>query len=190
MAGLKGFERRLTRTLSGGWKQRLALGCAIIHEPKIVFLDEPTSGVDPIARNKFWELIKKMAENGVTVFVTTHYMDEAENCNRIALIYKGDIIASGSPAVLKSSSMNEEVLEICINNPELWIDKIIEQGDIHEAALFGTAIHAIVDNADASVAWLKDLFMKEPDNNFSMKKIKPSLEDVFISLIEKYDGKR
>lgn len=102
MAGLEGLRGHITATLSGGWKQRLALGCAIIHEPRIVFLDEPTSGTDPISRQRFWELIKTMAKNGVTVFVTTHYMDEAENCDRIALIYKGDIIAAAAPAELKA----------------------------------------------------------------------------------------
>jgi len=101
MAGLDGLSKNLTYTLSGGWKQRLALGCAIMHEPQILFLDEPTSGTDPISRRRFWELIKAMAKTGVTVFVTTHYMDEAENCDRLALIYKGEIIALGTPAKLK-----------------------------------------------------------------------------------------
>lgn len=109
MAGLEEFRANLTGTLSGGWKQRLALGCAIIHQPKIIFLDEPTSGVDPIARNNFWALIKQMASEGVTVFVTTHYMDEAQNCERLALIYKGAIIATGEPADLKAQCMKESL---------------------------------------------------------------------------------
>jgi ABC-2 type transport system ATP-binding protein len=111
MADLQDFKNSITRDLSVGWKQRLALGCAIIHEPKILFLDEPTSGVDPIARKNFWQFIKNMARAGVTVFVTTHYMDEAENCDRIAMIYKGSIIAMGSPAELKSSFIKSGSLE-------------------------------------------------------------------------------
>jgi len=110
MAGLDELRSHLTQTLSGGWKQRLALGCAILHEPRILFLDEPTSGTDPISRRRFWELIKTMAKNGVTVFVTTHYMDEAENCDRIALIYKGDIIASAPPRELKAKAQAGKVM--------------------------------------------------------------------------------
>jgi ABC-2 type transport system ATP-binding protein len=109
MAGLDELRGHLTATLSGGWKQRLALGCAIIHEPRIVFLDEPTSGTDPISRQRFWNLIKAMAKNGVTVFVTTHYMDEAENCDRLALIYKGDIIAAATPKELKADFKGDKV---------------------------------------------------------------------------------
>jgi len=109
MAGLADLGAHLTATLSGGWKQRLALGCAIIHEPRIVFLDEPTSGTDPISRQRFWELIKAMAKKGVTVFVTTHYMDEAENCDRLALIYKGDIIAAATPEELKANFKEDKL---------------------------------------------------------------------------------
>jgi ABC-2 type transport system ATP-binding protein len=110
MAGIEEFRDSLTGILSGGWKQRLALGCAIIHEPKIVFLDEPTSGVDPIARNNFWMLIKEMAAQGVTVFVTTHYMDEVRNCDRLALIYQGDIIAMDTPYQLQTRFIKDKTL--------------------------------------------------------------------------------
>ncbi len=107
MAGLVDHRRRLTGVLSGGWKQRLALGCAVLHRPPIVFLDEPTSGVDPVSRRQFWDLIYQLAGDGVTVFVTTHYMDEAEYCDRLALIYRGELISCGAPEALKRQAMAE-----------------------------------------------------------------------------------
>jgi ABC-2 type transport system ATP-binding protein len=187
MAGIEPFKSHLTGTLSGGWKQRLALGCALIHQPKIIFLDEPTSGVDPIARNNFWNLIKEMARQGVTVFVTTHYMDEAENCDRLALIYRGDIIAMGDPAGLKRECMREEVLKISVPKPEEWIEKLEKLDSVKEAALFGVALHAIVKNEQKAKADISSLFSGQGTVGYSIEKIAPSLEDVFVSLIESYD---
>jgi ABC-2 type transport system ATP-binding protein len=187
MAGIEEFRKSLTVTLSGGWKQRLALGCAIIHQPKIIFLDEPTSGVDPIARNNFWKLIKGMAGEGVTVFVTTHYMDEAENCDRLALIYKGAIIAMGEPADLKTQCMKEDVLKISIPQPEDWIERLKSIDFIKEAALFGVALHAIVTNAEKATAILYELFSRGGVKECNIEKIQASLEDVFVSLIESFD---
>jgi ABC-2 type transport system ATP-binding protein len=187
MAGIEAFRKNLTRTLSGGWKQRLALGCAIIHEPQIIFLDEPTSGVDPIARNNFWKLIKDMARQGVTVFVTTHYMDEAQNCDRLALIYKGAIIASGPPDDLKIQCMKEDVLKISLPEPQDWIGRLQKLDFVKEAALFGVVLHAVVKNAQQATSILSGLFSQAGIKDFQIEKIQASLEDVFISLIESYD---
>lgn len=187
MAGIEAFRSSLTGTLSGGWKQRLALGCAIIHQPKIIFLDEPTSGVDPIARNNFWKLIKEMASTGVTVFVTTHYMDEAENCDRLALIYKGAIIAMGEPADLKRQCMKEDVLKISIPEAQDWIERLKKLDFVKEVALFGVVLHAIVKNAPQATLVLSGQFLKAGIKGFVIEKIQASLEDVFVSLIESYD---
>ncbi len=187
MAGIEHFRTHLTGTLAGGWKQRLALGCALIHSPKIIFLDEPTSGVDPIARNNFWGLIKKMAGEGVTVFVTTHYMDEAENCDRLALIYRGDIIAMGTPAGLKSSCMRESVLEITVARPQEWIEKLQGLASVKEVALFGVALHAIAKDPVRAKADIAELFRRGGAGEYTLRDIAASLEDVFISLIESYD---
>jgi ABC-2 type transport system ATP-binding protein len=187
MAGIESLRSHLTKDLSGGWKQRLALGCAIIHEPKIIFLDEPTSGVDPIARQDFWNLIKDMAKKGVTVFVTTHYMDEAENCNRMALVYRGTIIALGTSKELKNTFMKDNVLHIEVDAAEEWIEKLMKLPAIKETALFGNAIHAIAEDEKKAIADVKNLFEKENVKKYKLEKIEPSLEDVFVSLIEAYD---
>jgi len=185
-AGLEGMESRLTSTLAGGWKQRLALGCALLHQPKIIFLDEPTSGADPLTRANFWEVIKKLAGQGVTIFVTTHYMDEAENCNRMVLIYKGTIIASGTPQEMKTS-MKDEVLEIVLANSQDWLEKISKVDSVKEAALFGANIHVVVFDGGKATAAIKTLLEKENAGKFNINKILPSLEDVFVSSIENYD---
>ncbi|MDD5084423.1 MAG: ABC transporter ATP-binding protein [Candidatus Omnitrophica bacterium] len=187
MANLESFRSNLTRTLSGGWKQRLALGCAIIHEPGIIFLDEPTSGVDPITRSNFWDIIKDMAARGITVFVTTHYMDEAENCDRMALIYKGTMIAMGTPTEMKTKFMKNDVLELLVPNAEDWIDKLAALSVVKETALFSASIHAVVENASSAIPAIKDFIEKQGVTNFTVNKIMPSLEDVFVSLIENYD---
>ena len=143
MAGLE--EHRATRTglLPGGWKQRLSLGCAVLHEPPILFLDEPTSGVDPISRRAFWDLIYDLAGSGVTVFVTTHYMEEAEYCDRLGLIYRGELIASGTPADLKSKVMRQEVVEVACDRPQEALSLVEALPDADEAALFGRGLHVV-----------------------------------------------
>ena len=186
-AGLEGMESNLTATLAGGWKQRLALGCALLHKPRIIFLDEPTSGVDPITRANFWGIIKKLAAEGVTVFVTTHYMDEAENCGRMVLIYHGTIIAMGTPQEMKTNCMKNEVLEIIISNSQDWLEKISKIEGVKKAALFGANIHTVVYDSAKAIPAIKEFLEKEGAGIFSVAKIMPSLEDVFVSAIEEYD---
>ncbi len=186
-AGLEGMESKLTATLAGGWKQRLALGCALIHQPRIIFLDEPTSGVDPITRANFWGIIKNLASQGVTIFVTTHYMDEAENCNRMVLIYHGTIIATGTPEEMKTTCMENDLLEIVLADAQSWLDKIAKIEGVKEAALFGATIHAVVFDSSQAIAAVKEFLQKENAGVFSVKKIMPSLEDVFVCSIENYD---
>jgi len=183
MAGLK--ERRHSRTgiLSGGWKQRLSFGCAILHEPPIIFLDEPTAGVDPVSRRQFWDLIYELSGKGVTIFVTTHYMDEAEYCNRIGLIYRGELIAIGSPDTLKTEFMREEVLEVLCERPQDAMGEIEKLPGIKEVALFGKGLHVVAEDAGSAASDIRHLLGTEA----SVEKIVPSLEDVFVSLIEARD---
>ncbi len=187
IADIEGFRNRLTRTISGGWKQRLALGCALLHQPKILFLDEPTSGVDPLTRANFWNIIKDLSQKGVTIFVTTHYMDEAENCNRMVLIYKGAIIAMGTPLEMKTDQMKQDVLEITLANSQDWLDKIKQVPEVKDTALFGTNIHAVVFDTPKATLSIKGLFDQAGVAGYSINKIMPSLEDVFVSAIETYD---
>ena len=187
MAGLA--EHRLTRTafLSGGWKQRLALGCAILHEPPVIFLDEPTSGVDPISRRNFWDLIYHLAEQGVTVFVTTHYMDEAEYCDRLGLIYRGGLIALGTPEELKTRFMGEEVIEVICDMPHEAMEHIEKLAGIRHAALFGRGLHVVAENSGVAIPAIAEILGGQNLAVSRIEKIIPSLEDVFVSLIEASD---
>lgn len=187
MAGLKEHRRSKTAILSVGWKQRLALGCAILHEPPIIFLDEPTSGVDPISRRQFWDLIYDLSHKGVTVFVTTHYMDEAEFCDRVGLIYRGELIADGTPESLKTEFMSDHVLEVVCERPQEAMVEIEKLEGIKEAALFGREIHVMVEEAESASAALRNLLNQQGYQVYSLEKIIPSLEDVFVSLIEAHD---
>lgn len=186
MAGLTERENSLTGELSMGWKQRLALGTAIVHEPGILFLDEPTSGVDPVSRRKFWDLIHNVAESGVTVFVTTHFMDEAEHCDRMALIYKGKMIAMGSSSSLKADFAGNTLVELSAH-PVMNAMAALERAEnVSDFALFGTNIHATLSN-DNEITPLR-LFLESSGVQVErIEKITPSLEDVFVSLIEKAD---
>ena len=182
MAGIADRKDAITRTLPGGFKQRLALGCAILHEPKILFLDEPTSGVDPISRRNFWKLIYEMSAAGTTVFVTTHYMDEADYCDRLGLIYRGRIIAEGTPNELKIQHMSRDVLDINVDKPVEALEALSAFGI--ESAIFGSTLHATVENAEIAIAEIRKALEGAGIVVRSIEKIVPSLEDVFVTLIE------
>jgi len=188
MAGLRGRENELTRNLSGGWKQRLALGCAIVHEPKVVLLDEPTAGVDPISRREFWGLIYAMAKKGVTVLVTTHYMDEAELCQRVGFISQGRLVALGTPEELKVHNMRGQVLEISTPDPDravqvLQAAQVSGSLECDEVALYGTQIHVVVPDAQASQGPIVALLERDGARVDDIAWIAPTLEDVFISSV-------
>jgi ABC-2 type transport system ATP-binding protein len=182
MAGLRDKRSAITKTLPGGYKQRLALGCAILHEPRILFLDEPTSGVDPISRRNFWALIYDMALTGTTIFVTTHYMDEADYCDRLGLIYRGKIIAEGTPVELRAQHMTYDVLEI---DTEALVQAmhILEKQGI-ESAVFGSVLHATVSDAGAAIPLIEKDLSGAGIVVRRIERIEPSLEDVFVTLIE------
>jgi len=182
MSGLKDRRNSVTKTLPGGFKQRLALGCAILHEPPILFLDEPTSGVDPISRRNFWDLIYEMARKSTTIFVTTHYMDEADYCDRLALIYRGRVIAEGTPGEMRQKYMKRDVLEIEVDRLVAALEAVYKNGI--ETAIFGSLLHATVDNAEQDIPRIEALLKKEGIAVNRIEKIMPSLEDVFVALIE------
>jgi len=181
MAGLKGRERELTRNLSGGWKQRLALGAAILHEPQMLFLDEPTAGVDPISRRAFWDLLYRLADEGTTILVTTHYMDEAEHCQRLAFIHGGRIIARGSPAEIKLNEMRGQVIEIDCDRPEVAIGVLRAMGGFDEVALYGALIHVVAEQVGTRQADIAQALAEAGVDVRTLDVIAPSLEDVFIS---------
>jgi len=189
MAGLTERRQSLTRNLATGWKQRLALGCAIIHEPPILFLDEPTSGVDPLSRRQFWDLIYTLSERGITVFVTTHYMDEAENCHRLALIYRGMISAVGTPQELRDSTADGTVL--VLRGPEIfrWMDELERLDPIDELAVFGDSLHIIVHQPDRADREIRRFLGHHAMTDFDLEQAEPSLEDVFVTLIRKQEDR-
>lgn len=190
MAGLGDKRRALTRDLAAGWKQRLALGCAVLHEPPLLFLDEPTSGVDPLSRRRFWDLIARMAHAGTTVFVTTHYMEEAEYCDALALIYRGRLIAEGAPERLKREAVTRTVLEVRVDQPYAALEALETLPQAAEAALFGDTLHVSVDDADLATAAIRRQLTVENIHLASIEPIVPSMEDAFVSLIEADDALR
>jgi ABC-2 type transport system ATP-binding protein len=184
MAGLRGRESMLTGALSGGWRQRLGLGCAILHQPPIVFLDEPTGGVDPLSRRRFWRLINDLAGRGTTVLVTTHYLDEAENCHRVAIIHAGRLAALGTVPELKQVFAGRPILEVRAAQPVEAMRQLEAMPEVEKTSIFGTAVHAVMRSADA-----------RPDDvaarlasagiNATCRVVDPSLEDVFLDIAEK-----
>jgi ABC-2 type transport system ATP-binding protein len=182
MASLEGRESSKTATLPGGWKQRLALGCAVMHQPSVVFLDEPTSGVDPVSRRQFWELIHQMSADGVTVFVTTHYMDEAEYCNRLALMFRGKLIAFGTPSELKRNSMKGDLMLLECESLGRALEVVRRIDGVREAAVFGNALHLVMRETSASIDLLRERLGQHGIKVGRLERIRPSLEDAFVAL--------
>jgi ABC-2 type transport system ATP-binding protein len=187
MANLKGREREMTKNLSGGWKQRLALGTAIIHEPDMLFLDEPTAGVDPISRRAFWDLLYELSDQGTTIFVTTHYMDEAEHCQSLAFIHLGRIVARGTPQEIKEKIMKGQVMEIDCADPDLALSVLRDSSLFDEVSLYGALIHVVGEDLESHRRSIEELLREKKVEIRSMDIIAPSLEDVFISSIKEED---
>ena len=180
MAGLEGREDALVRTLAGGWKQRLALGCAILHRPPVLFLDEPTSGVEPEARRRFWDLIHHLAGDGVTILVSTHYMDEAEYCNRIALINAGRLVAIGTPGELRARELGGTLYELTCSALGAAVAALRQAPDVIEAAIFGDKLHVLMRDGAAE---LPDFLARQNIVAGAPRQIVPNLEDVFVQLV-------
>ena len=185
MAGLKGREDALARDLSGGWRQRLALGCAILHEPAILFLDEPTGGVDPLSRRQFWRLIDALSAAGVTVLVTTHYLDEAERCHRVALIHAGALAAIGTPAEVKGIFAGRPILEVRSADPVAVMRALDRLPEVEKTSLFGTAVHAVLRTDTMKPAALAERLRAEGLAVESIEPVAASLEDVFLDVVER-----
>ncbi len=189
LAGLEGRESSLTRELSGGWKQRLALGCAMLHRPGIVFLDEPTGGTDPMSRRLFWDIINELARGGTTVLVTTHYLDEAEYCNDLVLMHAGRIVAQGSPGSLKREVITGSVFEVDCQDPVAAMEVLRGVSVVRETAIFGTRLHVSLDQ-DQEIEIARGALERAGLAVSGCARIIPSLEDVFIRLIDTQGGAR
>jgi ABC-2 type transport system ATP-binding protein len=187
MAGLKGREDVVTGALSGGWKQRLALACSVLHRPRVLFLDEPTGGVDPLSRRRFWSLIDAMAGEGVTVLVTTHYLDEAEHCDRIALMHAGRLVALGTVAELKQVFVGRAILEVICKDYAGALRALESEPWVREVAVFGTRLHLVVEDVPGVRQRVLDLLERSGNLPATAERIVPSLEDVFIHSVEVAD---
>jgi ABC-2 type transport system ATP-binding protein len=185
MAGLRGRERTLTGALSGGWRQRLALGCAILHEPPIVFLDEPTGGVDPLSRRQFWRLIDDLSRRGVAVLVTTHYLDEAEHCHRIAIIQAGTLAAHGTVQELKASFASRPILEVRAREAVSAMRALDAMPEVEKTSIFGTAVHAVLRSAAITPEAIATRLGQAGIDVTSCMRVEPSLEDVFLDVAER-----
>jgi drug efflux transport system ATP-binding protein len=185
MAGLAGRENTKARDLAGGWRQRLALGCAILHEPRIVFLDEPTGGVDPVSRRQFWRLIEDLSRGGATILVTTHYLDEAEHCHRIAIISAGKMAALGTSHDLKEIFADRPIIEIHSSRPVDVMRALEQMKEVEKTTIFGTAVHAVFRPGQADIAMLRDRLVRLGLDVSAIDRVTPSLEDVFLDVVEK-----
>lgn len=184
MAGLSGRESTRARDLAGGWRQRLALGCAILHEPRIVFLDEPTGGVDPVSRRQFWRLIESMSRSGVTTLVTTHYLDEAEHCHRIAIVNAGRLAAMGTSNELKAMFANRPILEIHSSRPVDVMRALEDNPSVEKTSVFGTAVHAVLKTPEVDLDALQETLGARGLDIDGIDRVMPSLEDVFLDVVE------
>lgn len=182
MAGLTDKTETLTRSLPLGWKQRLALGCAILHEPPVLFLDEPTSGVDPLSRRNFWDLINDLASQGVTIFVTTHYMEEAEYCNRLALMSAGKIVAIDTPSDLKKNWMREFVIDLECDQIMQSAELLKKERIFSEAAVFGNSLHLVTKDPREAEKRAREILASNNIGISRLEIVTPSLEDVFVTL--------
>ena len=185
MAGLRGREKTVTKALSGGWRQRLALGCAVLHQPPIVFLDEPTGGVDPVSRRQFWDLIGNLASTGVTVLVTTHYLDEAEHCNRLAIIHRGQMVALGSAHELKRAFADRPILDVQSSRPVDLMAALERLPEVEKTSIFGTSVHAVLRHAGVTPDQIRASLEREGLRVESLTFVTPSLEDVFLDVVER-----
>ena len=185
MAGLEGRGRALTRDLPGGVRQRLALGCAILHEPPIVFLDEPTGGVDPLSRRRFWRLIDTLSAQGVTVLVTTHYMDEAEHCHRIAIMHAGRLAALGTTSELKGRFAGRSIVEVDTTNAVAAMRILQDAPEVEKTSVFGTAIHAVLHHGQEDVERLRGRLTAAGLAVSAIAPVEPSLEDVFLDVMDR-----
>jgi ABC-2 type transport system ATP-binding protein len=188
IGGLAGRERELTKNLAGGWRQRLALGCALLHEPPIVFLDEPTGGVDPVSRREFWRLIDDLSKAGTTVLVTTHYLDEAERCDRVAIMHAGRLAALGTIRQLKSAFDDRPILEIRSASPVDVMSRLDALPEVEKTSLFGTAVHAVLRGADVPAAAIRDALERAGLEASSIATVVPSLEDVFLDVVSRVEA--
>ena len=187
MAALTGREHLLTADLPLGWKQRLALGCAVLHQPRVLFLDEPTSGVDPIARRSFWDLIDELAEAGTTVLVSTHYMEEAEYCHYLILMNRGKLIAEGRPAELRAR-FDTQIVEVVVDDPAAAVHALQDIRGIEDAAMFGRDLHVTVTDPAEAHARIRAALQAHQITATSLSDVAPSLEDIFVSLVRREGG--
>lgn len=190
MAGLRGRQDGLTRDLAGGWRQRLALGCAILHEPAILFLDEPTGGVDPLSRRQFWRLIDDLSVSGVTVLVTTHYLDEAERCHRVALIHAGRLAVIGTTTEVKGAFAGRPIIEVRTERPVEAMRLLDEMAEVEKTSLFGTAVHVVLRDDALVPEVLAERLRARSIPIGTVDRVPPSLEDVFLDVVEKAEARR